>query len=308
MSRLFVIALLGLGMAYPCMAAAEAPRPDAAKPGDAKAQPQAQRRQMSPQEWAERSLARIRESDPNKARELDALRKTDPNAFAREMGNYWRERMKSEGFDWSLLAPGDGGMPGVGGPGGGPGGPGPFGDRGMGGDPRAMMEKERDEFMKWMKVNYPEEEKKLAEIKKTEKDPAKVDRATMQHFRQYITIYVASKYNPKLAEILKQDLPLRNERRTLVASIDKATDPAEKAKLTEKLRGVVAKRFDLLVQQKQIEYDILADRLSTLQKQIDESKTRVEEMKKNSQQHIDKQMTDLLAHKDRPQDRPTRSN
>jgi hypothetical protein len=69
----------------------------------------------------------------------------------------------------------------------------------------------------------------------------------------------------------------------------------------------VAKRFDLLVQQKQIEYDLLADRLKTLQKQIDESKSRLEEMKQNSKQHIDKSMADLLAHKDRPPDRPPRN-
>jgi hypothetical protein len=305
MNRLLVCALFTVALTCVSMAA-EPAKPEGPKSDPGKTVSQDQRRQMNPQEWAARSLSRIRESDPNKAKELDALRKTDPNAFAREVGNYWRERARSEGFDWSLLGPGDFGMQGVGGPG----GPvdGRFGDRGMGGDPRAMMDKEREEFLKWMNANYPEEGKKLAELRKNEKDKEKVDRQTMQNYRQYITIYVASKYNPKLGEILKQDLPLRKERRDLVAAIDKTTDAAEKAKLTEKLRGVVTKRFDLLVQQKQIEYDLLAERLKALQKQIDESKAKVEEMKKNSQQHIDKSMADMLAHKDRPPDRPPRNN
>jgi hypothetical protein len=282
-------------------AASETPKPKDPGAEPAKMEPREGPRDQSPQQRTDRAIRWIKENDPNKARELEGLRTSDPNRFNKEMREYFRDRMRGEGFDWSLLGPGDFGGPEGPGRQGGPGGQmGRFGEPGMGGDPRAAMDKERDEFLKWMTANYPEEGKKLTELRKNEKDMAKVDRQTMQNYRQYITIYVASKYNPKLAEILKQDLPLRKERRDLSAAIDKTTDAAEKAKLTDKLHDVVARRFDLLIQQKQIEYDILLERLKTVQKQIEDSKSKLEDMKQNSKQHIDKQMSDLLSHKDRP--------
>jgi hypothetical protein len=305
MSRLFAIIVFGCAMSCGCMAATpQPPKPQDPAPEPAKVEPPVERREQDqPQQRVERAMNWLKENDPNKARVLDGIRTSDPNRFNRELQEYFRQRMRNEGFDWSLLGPGDRRPGGPGLPGGGE--MGPFGDRGGRGDPKALMEKEREDFMKWLKANYPEEEKQLVELKKTEKDPAKIDRATMQHYRQYMNIYVASKYSPKLAEILKQDLPLRKLRRDLAAKIEKTADAAEKAKLTEQLRDVVTKRFGLLVQQKQVEYDILLERLKTVQKQIEDSKSKLEELKQNSKQRIEEQMTELLTRKEKPpQDKP----
>ena len=251
-------------------------------------------------ERVDRALTMIKESDPNKAAELEALRKSDPNQYGRELREYFRSRRPTDlgpgFFDF-----GDMGRSGPGGPGG-PGGPEGRGGRGFPAPNLQDMEKEKEEFGKWLKANYPDMEKKFLEVKKL--DPKDVDRRTMFEFRPYIGLYFASKFNPKLAEILKQDIPLRKQRRELVDAINKTKGEAEKTKLTAELQTVVEKRFDLLVQQKQLEYDMLAQWLKDVEKKIEDSKAGIEEMKKNAQQHIDKQMHDLLTPRRERSDRP----
>jgi hypothetical protein len=305
-TQIFVLVTFLFAAAVPCLAAPGEPsRPEPGKP-EARSEPNKPTRQQMWQQRVDRAMDMIKESDPNKARVMAGLRTSDPNRFNRELREFFAQRMRDQGFDFSLFEQGAGGErpggPGM--PGGMPGemGP-PGGDRWPRLDPKAMADKEREDFMKWMKANYPEEEKNLAELRK--KDPKSVDREMMQHFRQYMGIYIASKYSPKLVEILKQDLPLRKEQRDIITAIDKTSDAAEKAKLTERLRGTVARRFDLLVQQKQLEYDMLLERLKTLEDKIKESKAKVDDMKLNSKQHIEKRMNELLSRKGGPEDRPS---
>jgi hypothetical protein len=257
------------------------------------------------QDRSDRALDFIRQSDPNKAKSLEQLRKTDPNQFNREVREFFRSRRPTDlgpgFFDFGDMGRGGG----QGGPGGGGRPDGPDGMRNFGPRPDFQgpdMEKEKEEFGKWLKANYPEMEKKFLDIKKL--DPKQVDRRTMSEFRPYIGLYFASKFSPKLAEILKQDIPLRNQRRELINSINKTTDAAAKAKLTAELRTVVEKRFDLLVQQKQLEYDTLMQWLKDLEKRIKDSKSGIDDMKQNATKHIDKQMQDLLIRRDRSEGRP----
>jgi hypothetical protein len=287
--KLPVVAAVLLGL---CSMAFAAP-PEAPKPEQAPPPPAAQSREQAMKERVDRAMEMIRASDPNKATALEALRTSDPNQFGRELREYFRSRRPADlgpGF-FDLGDMGHGGPEVQGGPGRPEGRDGrrPFGPGLGSGD----MEKEKEEFGKWLKANYPEMEKKFSETKKL--DPKDVDRRTMAEFRPYIGLYFASKTNPKLAEILKQDIPLRNQRRELVDAINKTTDAAEKAKLTEQLLKVVEKRFDLLVQQKQLEYDMLMEWMKDLEKRLGQSKNSIDEMKQNAKGHIDKQMQDLLA-------------
>ncbi len=301
-----VVAAALLGLCSIAFAAApETPKPQQTPP--------AQSREQSMKERADRAMEMIRASDPNKAAVLDGLRQSDPNEFGRQLREYFRSRRPADlgpgFFDFGDI--GRGGPEAQGGPGR-PEGPdggrpeGRDGGRPFGGPGFQDMEKDKEEFGKWLKANYPDMEKRFSEAKKL--DPKEVDRRTMAELRPYIGLYFASKYNPKLAEILKQDIPLRNLRRELVDKINKTTDAAEKAKLTEQLLKVVEKRFDLLVQQKQLEYDMLMGWLKDLEKRIGESKSGIDEMKQNAKQHIDKQMQDLLAPRRERPERPRSEN
>jgi hypothetical protein len=305
LAQIVALAAFLFVVTVPCLAAGPEPsRPEPGKSSAATSEPNRPSRQQMWQQRIDRAMDMIKESDPNKARVMTTLRTSDPNRFNRELREFFAQRMRDQSFDFSLFEQGAGGdrPGGPGMPGGMPGEMGPPGDRWPRLDPKAMMDKEREDFMKWMKANYPEEEKNLAELRK--KDPKSIDREMMQHFRQYMGIYIASKYSPKLVEILKQDLPLRKEQRDLITAIDKTSDAAGKTKLTQLLRDIVTRRFDLLVQQKQLEYDMLLERLKTLEDRIKESKAKVDDMKLNSKQHIEKRLNELLSHKGGPQDRP----
>ena len=273
----------------------EPPRSEPAGPP-----PAAPSREQAFRERIDRAIEMIRANDPNRADALEALRQSDPNQFGRELREYFRSRrpmdLGPDFFDLGEIRGGPEGQPGPGRPEGREGGR-PFGGPGL-----AEMEKEKEEFEKWLQVNYPDVMKRFLEIKK--QDPRELDRRAMAEFRPYIGLYFASKHNPKLAEILKQDIPLRNQRRQLVEAINTANDAAEKARLTAQLRVVVEKRFDLLVQQKQLEYDMLMHWLKDLENRIGQSKSSIEEMKRNAEQHIEKQMQDLLTPRRERPERP----
>ncbi|HSV27468.1 MAG TPA: hypothetical protein VLH60_06200, partial [Sedimentisphaerales bacterium] len=232
---------------------ADAHEPSKPEPGGPP--PAAPSREQAFRERIDRAIEMIRASDPNRADALEALRQSDPNQFGRELREYFRSRRPVDlgpgFFDLDEIYARPEGQPGPGKPETREGGRHrPFGGPGL-----AEIEKEKEEFEKWLQANYPDMMKRLLEIRS--QGPRAMDRRAMAELRPYIGLYFASRHNPRLAEILKQDIPLRNQRRQLVEAINNTNDAAEKARLTAQLRTVVEKRFDLLVQQKQLEYDML---------------------------------------------------
>ena len=65
----------------------------------------------------------------------------------------------------------------------------------------------RNEHIEWLEQNYPDEAKKLAELR--EKDPGLYMRKLGLSLKKYGKIAEASRENPQLAEVLKEDLVRR---------------------------------------------------------------------------------------------------
>jgi len=147
------------------------------------------------------------------------------------------------------------------------------GDSGRGRRIRGRSE-EHGEFLKWLAKNYPEESKKLAEIKNSKK-PELFKRQLALKRSRYGRIFEASKRNPELAKVLKQDLQLQRRRNRLLRQIISTKDEAKKKELTNRLREVVSSRFDVVVQKKQIEYEQLLKKLEALKEQVKKSKAAV---------------------------------
>ena len=239
------------------------------------------------EEFINRILADIKEKDPNKAKELEALRDKDPAKFRDQMRGIMRERfeaMSGEGMDRGF---GPGGMAGEqGGPGGMAGGPGgqggPGGMEGRPGRPEEQgpgfrpFQEEREEFIKWVKDSYPDEAKKLEELKG---DQDLYERQLRLLGRKYGWIYRQIKENPKLGEVLKEDMELVRERDNILRQINEAKSEADKAKLTADLEKVLSERYDLIIKRTQIEYEQLGKRIEELKKQVEESKANVEKWK-----------------------------
>jgi hypothetical protein len=245
-------------------------------------------RQTERDEWI---LERIREIDPQKAEELVQLKDKDPNVFRSEIGKFMRERMASQ-MSRAMEPKEMSGKP--------PKGPqnsikqGPMAPHGPEEFHRRMQEM-GEEYMKWLKENYPDEATKLEQIKK--ENPEQINRAMMLSGMKYGRIYEASKENPQIAQILKEQLSLKEKRANLVRQIKAASDENRKIQFTTDLIKIVDRQFDLIVKHKQLVCEDLAKKLKDLNKELDKKKADIEKWKNPDfkNQKVRERVNELLA-------------
>ncbi len=257
-------------------------KPAVAAKADANKTPPEEAFEM-PKEFIDRVMAGIKDRDPNKAKELEALRDKDPAKFREELGAMMRERMRERGFGPGAMGGGPDGAR-QGGPSdmsGGPGGPGPGGQGGPGrpgeqGPGFRDFQERVDEFVKWVKENYPDEAKKLEELKN---DKDLYERQMRLLGRKYGWLYHQIQENPQLGAVLKEDMELVKERGDILKQINEAISDTDKARLTANLEKIVGERYDLIIKRTQIEYEQLGKRIEELKKQVEESRANVEKWK-----------------------------
>jgi hypothetical protein len=223
------------------------------------------------EERMERMMNRLKEVDPNKAAELEKLRATNPEAFHQELREMMRERFKER------MLPGDTNRL----------GPGPKGEMF-----RERLRERGDEYLEWLKANYPEESQRLAELQKDK--PELYKRQLWLGARKYGRIAEAAQENPELAKVLKQDLELRNQTFDILRKIKATTDEAEKQKLTAQLEQITSERFDVILQRTQIEYDQLQEELARLQEHIKRSEAQLENWKASKAERVQERIKELL--------------
>ncbi len=249
-------------------------------------------------ERAEWMLERVREIDPQKAEELAQLKDKDPNAFRTEVHNFMRERM----MDRMGQIMEQNGVPGRK-PQGRPESPtrqGPMkpeGPKFEGPGPemfRHRMQEWGEEYMKWLKDNYPDEATKIEQLKKESPD---YNRAMALSGRKYVGIFEASKTNPQLAAVLKEQLALKEKRAGLVRQIKAATDENRKIQFTTELIKVVDRQFDLIIKHKQLVCEDLAKKLKDINKELDKKKADIEKWKNTDfkNQKVRERVNELLA-------------
>ena len=247
-----------------------------------------------PKDAVDRMMRRLAEDRPERAKELEALRESDPAKFQEEMklemrrdlGRRMREGPGRDGR--GRREPGGRRGEGRGGVRGGRGRMG----MGEGGDP---MRKEYEAYLKWLKEEYPEEAEELAEME--DKSPEIYLRKLAMSYRRRSRIYEAAKHNPEYAKALKEDAELRRQVRELVRDIKGERDSDKKAKMTEKLRMVLDKRFDIILQKKQFEYQHLLKRLEELKKQVKEKESELEQRKDTEYkaENVNERLKELLG-------------
>ncbi len=213
-------------------------------------------------EEIERILKSIKQSKPEKAKELEKMRKEDPNGFKSEL----REQGRDE-FSKIVLERID-----------------------------KWRKQMREEFLKWLDENFP---RQAQELKKLLQDPDLYLKKYDIIRKKYWPIFEAERRNPELGEVLKEKLKLGNWRDRLLRQIRETKDPKKKNELIKKLREAVSRRFDLIVREKKITYKRLRDRLKDLQKRMEESQAEIEKLgdPKTKEKNIDKRVDDLLKQK-----------
>ncbi len=253
-------------------------------------------RELTP-ERIERIMKRLAEKNPEKAKELEQLRQQDEQKFKDELrkiarkqftqrggrkGRGGRERGKDE------YGQGKNGKP--------PRRDGPEHHDFRKGMKRRIQQHEQ-EYIEWLEQNNPEHAKGLAEIK--EKDPGLYHRKLAIGMKKHRGIMLAEENDPKLAELLKNDLQLKKERNELLTLINATTDEQQKQQLTEKLKDVVSNRFDLLMEKRQLRYESMLKRLEKLKEQAQKHQTELEKLKDSRQQQIQKRLDAMLEQKEK---------
>jgi hypothetical protein len=243
-------------------------------------------------ERIEAILNHLRETDPKKADELTQLKEKDPQAFQAEIRKMMREhfeaRMREQGAQpqgQQPRRPEDKQMGDTPGPRMGHGGPEMM---------RDWMKEKSDEYIKWLESNYPDEAARLKQLK-TE-DPDQYMRAVMISGKKYGPIFFASKDNPQLAAVLKEQLTLKEKRSVLLKQIKATADEKQKKELMAELEKVVGQQFDLIVKRKQLAYEDMTKRLEELKKEVDDKKAEVEKWKGQDfkNQRIKERINELL--------------
>jgi len=245
------------------------------------------------EEKIEHIMNRLKKANPEEAEELEQLREKDAEKFKAELRKVMRERFgkrfrehrkeRSERMKrhsermgrhsermkrhsermkehWGQYMKKCGG---------------PFG----GGDwPRGMglPGMRHGRYFEWLEENYTDEAEKLAEL--IEKDVDLYLKQLGLSLKKYGRIAEAAKENPALAEVLKEDLELKQRRNKLLRRIRAASDD-ERRELVKELEEVVSSRFDLIVKRKQIEYEQMLKKLEKLKKRVEESESKVEKWK-----------------------------
>jgi len=226
-------------------------------------------------------LERIAKENPKEAEKLKKMRKENPDMFMKELHKRMPQSRRRKSGDSDRRPERDRGEKMHDGPRGG----GPRGER------FAQMEKKKEEYIKWLKETYPDEFTRLEELK--EKQPELYFRQMMVSGKKFGRIFEASKNDPELAAILKEDMALKQKRQELTKQISKAND-REKADLIKELEVVIGQRFDLILKRKQIAYDKLRQRLEKLKEEVKTSQDEVEKWKDTKDAKVQERVKELL--------------
>ena len=217
-----------------------------------------------PAERVDRIINRLKQTDPEKAKELEKLRTEDPEKFkaelretmraefAKEISRYNRREIQKDvdqGVRQSVWI------------------------EGQIDTTNDQMSRRLDEYLEWLRNNYPEEAEILAEIK--EKEPNTYRERLRLSLGKYGRIAEASKNNPQLATVLKEDLELKEHTEKLLEELRTTSDEDKKKKLGKELEQVIVNRYDLSVKKKQIKHEQLLKKLEELRQKVKESEADI---------------------------------
>lgn len=224
-------------------------------------------------EAVERMMGKLAESDPEEAKKLEKLQKTDPEKFRDEMRKVMRERYHERFREHRA------------------------GQKARGKSGGRRLQKEHAEYLEWLRKNCPEKAEKLAKLRKGK--PKLYERKLQASHKRYGRIAETAKKRPKFAKVLKEDLELKEKRDRLLAKIGATVEVSEKKQLLEELEGVISSRFDLILRRKQIAYEHLRKRLKNLEKRVKQNETELTKWKEIKDEKVKERLEELVGKTER---------
>ena len=257
-------------------------------------------------EKIDRIMTKLAEEHPERAQRLQRLREEDRKEFREEIRNivqnrYGRHHGKGKMAPYRSKSgmkdkPCPLGME--------PGGenkPCPLGmepDRdGRGRRPESVRGKELShekpkEFVEWLKKNYPDQAAELEKLRQKDGEGF-IEWAALSR-KKYGPIMKAEKYNPELAQVLKEDLELKNRRNELLEEIRSASGK-ELEELTEELTDVVSERFDLIVRKREFRCKSMLKRLEKLEIKVQQREAEIDKLRDKKGQAVEERIKELVG-------------
>ena len=205
----------------------------------------------------------FKKRNPEKAKELAGLRKTNPEKFREEL-----RRHASEEFDKL------------------------FEER-----MRNWRQQRQAAFLEWLGKNVPDETRELTRLKNA--DPNLYNKKYDLVRRRYFRIFDESRRNPDWAEVLLEDVKLQKRQDELVAKIKATSNETEEKRLTTELEEVVGLRYDVILRRRQMAYEWLLKRIEDLRSQLRKSRGDIIKYQdpKTKEENVKQRVKDLLEEK-----------
>jgi len=229
-----------------------------------------------------RFLNRLEKTNPQRAKYLRELQRKDPDAFREELSKEIEKHVAGHPKDKRPPERGKG-MPG------------PQHQQGRfrrGAPSVEELQKKNQKFIEWLKKNYPKEAEKLQTLREK---PQLYNSHLRRCIGRYGRIMEIQKTNPELAEVIKQDLQLQEQRDKLLQEIRKEKNKQKAEQIKKQLREIVSNRFDLIVRKKQLRFQELQKKLQNLQKELEAQHTQLEKLAQQKQQEVDKRVKELIG-------------
>ncbi len=154
-------------------------------------------------------------------------------------------------------------------------------------------QKRHDAYIKWLENNYPDEAAKLKELQ--EKEPDEYLKHYISSRRRFGPIMEAQEKNPELAEVLAEELELKDLRGELIKELLTAKDNDKQKELAEQLKNIISRRFDLIIKKKQLRYEALLRRIEQLRKKVQDQKAEVNNLIKSKDQATKARFEELIG-------------
>lgn len=156
---------------------------------------------------------------------------------------------------------------------------------------KEQLEQKHVEFIEWLQAQFPDKAGEL--LADRDKKPEEFVQKLTEVMTVYEPIQRADRFNPELAAVLRKDLELQDQRDQMICEIGRVPEKDRPA-LINKLRDIVAARFDNIIQKKQLIYDHLRKRLETLQERLDEQAKELEQLKADKEKSVEQRMKELI--------------
>lgn len=311
-----IVAIFIASLAVLVYAAAEAQKAQETKPDEQQMQAVDEERNIFDEDvkegMQEKILEFIDRTNPGKGRELREMRETNPEQFEKEIadfGSKMREKFSetrkkakepdavtraTNKGDWKPSQPQNESQRPEQGRKGKDGG---FADQKRMGPAKdsymEVMRKRNEEFIEWLKINYPQQAMEFE--KASEANPERAFRDLMPVMMKYRDIFETEKKNPELASLMKKDVDLLERQDEILKAVKNSEDQKIKDDLIAELRTITEARFDLILKKRQMRFDELKERLAQLEKEITKQEADLQTLSEQRDIQIQKRIDELLA-------------